>query len=902
MNVYEALGIKEVPERILLIDGHSALFRSFYALPALSTSKGEPVNALYGFLRTLLMALREYPSRYVAVAFDTEGKTVRHETFAEYKATRKPMPDALAQQLPKVKPLLSAFGIPYIECPGYEADDIMATLAKRAEERGIPALLLTGDKDMAQLVSDKVFLLRPGRKPTDRLVLVDRNGVVELFGVKPEQIVDLLALEGDSIDNVPGVPGVGEKTAVELLREFGTLEAVLNSAVHIRNKRVAQALLAHRDSALLSRELVRLREAPLSLALEDCLPRDIDPAELRRALEELEFKTILAELRLKEGEAPKPAYEVVLTEEAFEKLLEKLSCAEEFALDLETTSEDPLSAQIVGIAVSFAPYHAYYIPVGHRYSGAPTQLPLDYVLSRLRPLLSADRPKKIGQNLKYDLQVLLNYGIEVKGVIFDSMIAHWLLYPDAPSHSLETIAREELGVQVQTYKELLAQGGEREIREVPVERAARYSGEDAEMVMRLRAPLTKKLAEAQLLSLFSDLEIPLIEVLLWMERRGVLLDVEELRAQGKELEILLEKIREELFSLAGCEFNPNSTVQVREILYERLKLPVLEKTKTGPSTDAQVLRDLAQYHEFPAKLIAYRELEKLRNTYIEKLPHYVHPKTGRIHTSFNQTGTATGRLSSSEPNLQNIPAKTEVGVDIRRAFIAPPGKVLLGADYSQIELRVLAHFSGDEALIEAFQRGEDLHRRTAAIIFGVPPEAVDSRMRTIAKRVNFGIIYGITPYGLARDQGIPQEEAKALIERFFQAYPKVAAFVERLVEEAKNTGYAKTLLGRKRPLPGLRNPERRGIGQERRNAINTPIQGTAADLMKLAMLRIHRAWKEGRLPAEMILQIHDELIFEVEESQVEMAGKIVRELMEGVWELRVPLKVDLKVGRNWGEL
>jgi DNA polymerase-1 len=902
MNIYDALGIKEVPERILLIDGHSALFRSFYALPALATSKGEPVNAIYGFLRTILMALREYPSRYVAVAFDTEGKTVRHETFAEYKATRKPMPDALAQQLPKVKPLLSALGIPYLECPGYEADDIMATLAKRAEAEGIPALLLTGDKDMAQLVSEKILLLRPGRKPTDRLVLVDQSGVEELFGVKPEQIVDLLALEGDSIDNVPGVPGVGEKTAVELLKAYGSLEGVLNAAPHIRNKRVAQALLEHRDSALLSRELVKLREAPLPLGPKDCVAREIDPEELRKVLEELEFKSILAELKLEEKKPQEPRYELVLTEEAFSQVLEKISSAEEFALDLETTSEDPLSAEIVGIALSVEPYHGYYIPVAHRYRGAPEQLSLERVLAALKPILTAEKPKKIGQNLKYDLQVLLNYGIEVRGVAFDAMIAHWLLWPDAPSHSLETIAREELGVQVQTYRELLAQGGEKEIREVPVERAARYSGEDAEMVMRLRAPLTRKLQEAELLGLFQDLEIPLIEVLLWMERRGVLLDVDELRAQGKELEILLEKTREELFALAGGPFNPNSTPQVREILYERLKLPVLEKTKTGPSTDAQVLRDLAQYHEFPAKLIAYRELEKLRNTYIEKLPLYVHPKTGRVHTSFNQTGTATGRLSSSEPNLQNIPAKTEVGVDIRRAFVAPPGKVLLGADYSQIELRVLAHLSGDEALIEAFQRGEDLHRRTAATLFGVPLEAVDSRMRTIAKRVNFGIIYGITPYGLSRDQGIPQEEAKALIEKFFQAYPKVAEFVEKLVEEASRTGYAKTLLGRKRPLPGLKNPERRGIGQDRRNAINTPIQGTAADLMKLAMLRVHRAWKDGKLPAEMILQIHDELVFEVREEDVEEAGKTVRELMEGVWELRVPLKVDVKVGRHWGEL
>lgn len=902
MNIYQALGIGEIPERLLLIDGHSALFRSFYALPALSTSQGEPVNALYGFLRTLLMALREYPARYVAVAFDTEGKTVRHEIFAVYKATRKPMPQALAQQLPKVKPLLSELGITYVECPGYEADDVMATLAKRAAEAGIPALLLTGDKDMAQLVSEKIFLLRPGRKPTDRLMLVDKKGVVELFGVRPEQIVDLLALEGDSVDNVPGVPGVGEKTAVELLQEFGSLENILNAAPRIRNKRVAQALVTHRDSALLSRELVKLQETPIPLTPKDCVPRVIDPLKLSQLLEELEFKSILAELKLGEKQAPKAEYTPILTKAAFDELVGKISQAEEFALDLETTSEDPLSAEIVGIALSLEPYRGYYIPVGHRYAGAPPQLPLDHVLSRLAPILSAERPRKLGQNLKYDLQVLRNYGIEVRGVAFDAMIAHWLLHPDAPSHSLETIAREELGVQVQTYKELLAQGGEGGIQEVPVERATRYSAEDAEMVVRLRPSLTKKLVASELLRLFEDLEIPLIEVLLAMERRGVLLDVEELRAQGKELEILLERTKEELFALAGCTFNPNSTPQVREILYERLKLPVLERTKTGPSTDAQVLRDLARYHEFPAKLIAYRELEKLRNTYIEKLPLHIHPKTGRIHTSFNQTGTATGRLSSSEPNLQNIPAKTEAGVDIRRAFVAPPGKVLLGADYSQIELRVLAHMAEDDALLEAFRRGEDLHRRTAAVLFGVPLESVDARMRTIAKRVNFGIIYGITPYGLSRDQGIPQEEAKALIDRFFQAYPKVAEFVERLVEETEAFGYAKTLLGRKRPLPGLRNPERRGIGQDRRNAINTPIQGTAADLVKLAMLRVHQAWKKGELPAEMVLQVHDELVFEVKESQAEPAAALIQKLMEGVYELRVPLKVEVKIGRNWSEI
>lgn len=898
MTVYEALGVMEVPERLLLIDGHSALFRSFYAIPNLTTFRGEPVNAIYGFLRTLLMALREYPSRYVAVAFDAEGKTVRHEAFPQYKATRKPMPEALRKQLPLIKPLLEALGILRLECPGYEADDIMATLSWRAEREGIPVLHLTGDKDMAQLVSDKVFILRPGRKPSDRLQLLDPALVEEKFGVRPEQVVDLLALAGDSVDNVPGVKGVGGKTAVELLREFGTLERALAEADRVP-KKWAKSLRDQQGSALLSRELVALREVPLPLGPTECAPRPIRPKDLKRILEELEFRSILAELKLAEAEGPKPNYEPILTEEALSRLLQKLGESEEFALDLETTSEDPLSAEIVGIAVAVEPYHGYYIPVGHCYPGAPPQLPLPQVLARLRPLLEAEHPKKIGQNLKYDLQVLQGYGVWAQGVAFDSMLAHWLLRPDAPSHGLPVIAKE-LGIKVQTYQELLEASGEKQIREVPVERATRYSGEDAEVVLRLREPLTRRLRENELIPLFSEVEIPLIEVLLWMERRGVLLDVDVLREQGALLGIMLERAREDLFALAGGPFNPNSTTQVREVLYRRLRLPVIAKTKTGPSTDAQVLRDLAAYHEFPGSLLAYRELEKLRNTYIEKLPAHVHPKTGRVHTSFNQTGTATGRLSSSEPNLQNIPARTEVGVDIRRAFVAPPGRLLLGADYSQIELRILAHLSGDESLIEAFLLGEDLHRRTAATLFGVSPEAVDHRMRATAKRVNFGIIYGITPYGLSRDLGIPEEEAKALIDRFFQAYPKVAKFVEGLFEEARRQGYARTILGRRRPLPGPKNPRRSGA--DRRNAINSPIQGSAADIMKLAMLGTHRLWRAGALPADMILQIHDELVFEVDEAQAQDALRTVKEVMEGVWTLRVPLRVDARLGRNLSEL
>jgi DNA polymerase-1 len=898
VNLYQALGIEEVPERLLLVDGHSAIFRSFYAIPELTTSTGEPVNAVYGFLRTLFAALREYPARYLAVAFDAGGVTVRHREFAEYKATRREMPELLTVQLPRVKELLACFGIPCLEQPGYEADDIMATLARLAEAAGIETLLLTGDKDMAQLVSDKVFLLRPSRKPGEGLTLLDRKGVEEKFGVPPEQIVDLLALVGDSSDNVPGVRGIGDKTAKKLLSEYGSLEGVLAAAEKIPNKRAAKALREHREEALLSRELVRLRQVDLDVDLAALQPREIDVDELVRLLEEIEFKSILAELKLRES--PKLSFRVITDRAELEALVARLREVEEFSLDLETTGPDPHSAEIVGIALAWEPYRGYYIPVGHL--GGGEQLPLEEVLARLRPLLEAECPRVIGQNIKYDLEVLARYGIELSGIAFDAMVAHWLLYPNAPSHALEVIVREELGEKVQSYKELLAEGGEGEMREVPLARAGRYAAEDAEVVCRLRAPLTEKLRQQELLPLFQEVEIPLIRVLAWMERRGVLLDVEALRQQGKELEIMLEKLRQELFALAGGPFNPGSVPQVREVLYSRLKLPVLAKTKTGPSTDAQVLRELSALHELPAKLIAYRELEKLRNTYIEKLPQYVNPRTGRVHTSFNQTGTATGRLSSSEPNLQNIPARHEVGVDIRRAFVAPPGKLFLAADYSQIELRVLAHLSGDENLIEAFKSGEDLHRRTAAEIFGVRPEAVDSRMRTVAKRVNFGIVYGISPYGLARDLGISQEEAKEFIQRFFTAYPKVREFVDRMVREAKERGYALTLLGRRRPLPGLSSEDKSRQGYERRNAINTPIQGSAADLMKLAMLEVHRRWERGELAAEMVLQIHDELIFEVEEGGAEQAEEVVREAMEGVWELAVPLRVDIKLGRHWGEL
>jgi len=896
MNLLQALGIEDVPERLLVIDAYSALYRSFHALPELATSHGEPVQAVYGLLKTLLMAVRQYPSRYLAVAFDSSEPTVRHEAFADYKATRVEMPDALARQLPRAKELLDALGIARLQIPRYEADDIMAELVRQARQAGVETLLLTGDKDMAQVVGAGVKLLRPGRRPTDRLQLMDASGVEERFGVPPERMVDLLALVGDSSDNIPGVRGVGEKGARDLLARYGSLEKALDSAPSHPNRRVAQALIEGRESALLSKELVRLQLPELDRTVYELELGEWETESVYRQLHELEFKTILAELGV---DAPAPALEsaVVSDEQGLAALVEELTRVDGFALDLETTSPEPLSARLVGLAVAIRGGAGWYVPVGHETDDP--QLSPQHVLEALRPVLEGERPQIWGQNLKYDMQVLARYGVHLRGVSFDSMLAHWLLNPDAPSHGLEAIARDELGETVMSYRELV--GKEQSIAHVPTTRVAGYAVGDAEVVCRLRAPLLEQLRAAELEGLLSDVELPLIDVLACMERTGIPLDVDELRRQGAELESMLDRLRQELFALAGGEFNPGSVPQVREVLYERLKLPVISRTKTGPSTDAHVLRELAVRHELPAKLIAYRELEKLRNTYIEKLPTHVRPESGRVHTSFNQTGTATGRLSSSDPNLQNIPSRHQVGVDIRRAFVAPQGKAFLAADYSQVELRVLAHFSGDQALQEDFRRGEDLHRRTAARLFGVNEDQVDDRMRAQAKRVNFGIVYGISPYGLARDLGLSQEQAKGLIDRFFGAYPSVKQYLDRLVAQGKQRGYATTLLGRRRQLSGSR-ADRRVRGYDERNAVNTPIQGSAADVMKLAMLELHALSKRGQLPGDMVLQVHDSLVFEVEGGEVDRVGKQVQRTMEGVVELDVPLDVEIKVGRSWGDL
>jgi DNA polymerase-1 len=914
MPTYEE--ILRIPDRldegrVLLFDGHSHAYRAFYGIPDLTTRTGRPVNAVYGFWRILLRTLRDYPSAYVAVVFDAGGDTFRHELYPEYKANRKPMPEELATQFPLIERLLATLGIATLSVPGVEADDVLASISLQAVKRDLTCLIATSDKDMAQVVSDRIFLLRPGGRGVDSShQLLDPAGVVAKYGVPPEQIADLLSLVGDTSDNVPGVPGVGDKTAVRLLQQFGSLEAALDSAGEVSNRRVASGLENHREDAELARRLIRLRsDVELDEIPAVCRLRGIDLDGLARVLTEMEFASVLSELGLEpiatvDRPSPEPerpvTYYTVLERDALATLAAELQEAEIVSLDLETTSLDPMEARIVGIALSLEPCVGYYVPIGHEGLDAPAQLPLADVVDALRPIIEGDTPGIIGQNLKYDLIVLRRHGVNPSRIAFDSMIASHLVHPEERRHNLEQIAMTYLGHSMLTYEEVAGKDGS--FAAVPIDRATEYAAEDAEIVQRLYPPLVRDLSEGNLTRLFHDVEIPLVPVLARMEEHGILVDGDVLRAQGDELRTELQIVESDLMDLAGGPFNPNSPKQVGEILFERFGLPVIDRTKTGPSTSARVLSILAEQHPFPGKLLAHRELKKLLTTYIDQLPKAIHPSTGRIHTSFHQTATATGRLSSSEPNLQNIPTRTEIGGRIRAAFVAPAGSSLVAADYSQIELRLLAHFSEDERLIEAFHAGLDLHRLTASVVFGLPEEQVPDQLRDAAKRINFGILYGISPFGLARELGIPQSEAKGYIDRFFSAYPGAKEYIDRVIERATETGYAETILGRRRPLGYLasRNVARRNF--DRRNAINTPIQGSAADLIKLAMIEIDR-WIEDRHAAfKMILQIHDELVFEIEERSVAEATAVIVETMEGVLPLRVPLSVKVASGSDWSQI
>ncbi len=916
MSTYEEILRLPSPQdesRVLLFDGHSHIYRAYYAIRDLSTPNGRPINAVFGFWKTLLHAFRDYPSVYAAVVLDAGGRTFRHDLYGEYKATRKPMPEDLSAQMPIIVDLLGILGIPVVSLAGVEADDVLATLAGHASAEGLRCLISTSDKDMAQVVNERVALVRPtGRGADAEGQVLDPDGVRRTYGVSPDQIVDFLAMVGDTSDNVPGVPGVGEKTAVELLRQFGSLDNLLASLDLVRNVRIREKLRENEAVARRAQELIRLRtDLPTAGVREVCSLRGVDVASLASFFADVGFRSALEELRLNvprpAPEAPRPAaaapvldYRCVLDETGLAEVTAALAGAERFALDLETTGLDPMDAEIVGIAVSPAPLLGYYIPVGHDALGAPPQLAVDRVLEALRPFIEAEAPAIIGQNLKYDITILERYGVHPSGVAFDSMIASHLVRPEERRHNLDEIARAVLGYETVTYEQVAGKNGA--FAAVPVDQATRYAAEDAEVVQRLYGPLSAALREVGAARLFETVEVPLVSVLARMERNGILVDCGELAAQGDEIRKELAIVEFDLFDIAGGPFNPNSPKQVAEILFDRLRLPVRTRTKSGPSTSADVLAELAVQHPLPGKLIVHRELRKLLSTYIEQLPKAVNRRTGRIHTSFHQTSTATGRLSSSDPNLQNIPTRTEIGGRIRQAFVAPAGCVLVGADYSQIELRLLGHLSGDSELRKAFESGADLHRVTASRVFGVSEDLVTAAQRDAAKRINFGILYGISPFGLAKELGTSQTEAKAYIDRFFATYPDAHAYIETLIQRATECGYAETLLGRRRPLRDLGSKDASRRNFDRRNAVNTPIQGSAADLIKLAMIDIDRKIRDARWPAKMLLQIHDELVFEVEESAgSEVSGEIER-AMRDVLELRVPLEVKMSVGRHWGEI
>lgn len=882
------------PRRLYLIDGSSYIYRAYFAIRHLSNSKGFATNAVFGFINMLLKVVREHAPDHLAVIFDAKGPTFRKEIYPEYKANRAKMPEDLVPQIPIIKEVVRAFNMPAIEKAGYEADDIIATLAKKFAAEGLEITVVTGDKDLMQIVSDRIRLLDTMKDKVSGL-----EEVAERFGGTPDKVIEVQALAGDSSDNIPGVPGIGEKTAVKLIREFGTLENLLAHSAEVKGK-MGEKLREFAEQALLSKRLATLVEdLPLELDYSSFALSEPNREALTALLKELEFHKLIQEFST-ESRADGTGYRGVLDAAGLDELTAELRRAGRFAFDTETTSLNAVQADLVGLSFSVRAGEAWYIPVGHRYLGAPEQLDCQRVLDKLRPLLEGPELFKIGQNLKYDLLVLRRAGIEVKGPFFDTMIASYLAQPAAKSHGMDALASELLGHKTVSYSEVTGSGRNRiGFEEVAVEKAIHYAAEDADITLRLAAALDPKLDETEQRSLFAEVEMPLVEVLTAMEWAGIRIDSAFLGALSKEMEGKLAMLEREIHELAGGPFNIASPKQLGEVLFERLNLPKGRKTKTGWSTDVEVLSALAEQNPVAARILEHRSLAKLKNTYCDALPKLVNPDTGRIHTSFNQAVTATGRLSSSEPNLQNIPIRSEEGGRIREAFIPAEGNVLLAADYSQIELRILAHLADEAVLKESFARGEDIHKRTASEVFGVFPEMVTVEMRRQAKTINFGVIYGMGAFSLGKDLGIPTREAQVFIDNYFARYPGIKTFMESKKEEARAKQYVTTLLGRRCAVPEISSSNGAIRAYAERNAINYPIQGSAADIVKIAMVRIHRRLAEEGLKTRMVLQVHDELVFDVPEVELEKARELVRSEMEGALALSVPLLVDIGVGGNW---
>jgi DNA polymerase-1 len=890
---------------VYVVDAHSLIFQVFHALPEMTSPVGEPVNAVFGFARDMLYLLEEKQPDYLVCAFDSPGLTFRHELFSEYKIQREPMPEELRPQIPAIRRLLEAMGIPVLECPSYEADDIVATVARRTESLGGQCYIVSGDKDCRQLLSEsvKIYNLRKDE-------LFDRESLEQHWGIRPEQVVDFQAMVGDPVDNVPGIPLIGPKIASQLLGQFGTLEAVFEHAHEVAGTKRRQNLLEGRRQALASRTLVRLDDqVPVELDWKAARVGALDRGRVGELFREFGFRSLAEKFSDPQtGKAAPPwkaDYQTVQSIDQLARLVDEMLRQSCISVDTETTHINPRRAELVGISLAWREGEAYYIPL--RAPEGDVCLDSEAVLTMLRPVLEDARVEKVGQNLKYDMVVLRGAGVQLQGVTFDTMVASYLLDAGQRNHNLDELARRYLGHTTIKIGQLIGTGkSQKRMDEVLVQRVTEYACEDADVALRLVPILRSRLGEEQLGELFSELEVPLIEVLAEMEFHGIRVDVARLAELSSQYSERMDALEQEIYRLGGGPFNIASPRQMAQVLFGRLKLPVLKRTKTGPSTDADVLEELAALDELPAKLIEYRQYAKLKGTYVDALPALVHRQTGRIHTSFNQVVAATGRLSSADPNLQNIPVRTSTSREIRSAFLPREDDWrLVAADYSQIELRVLAHFSGDAALLAAFAEDQDIHARVASEVYRVPLAQVTGPMRRHAKAINFGIIYGQSPFGLAKGLGIEKQEAAAFIDAYFNQYPGVHEFFETILAQCRQNGYVTTILGRRRKVQGVRDSSHRGDSRQRnlpeRTAINTVIQGSAADLIKQAMINVYRRLRREACQARMLLQIHDELVFETPQSQVNALSELAVAEMTGVGPLSVPLKVDVKSGTNWAE-
>ena len=884
---------------VYLVDGTSYIHRAYHAIRNLANSRGFPTNASFGFTKMVLKLLADKAPEYLAIAFDPKGPTFRHKIYADYKANRPPMPDDMAAQIPVIKSIVKNLNIKTMEKQGYEADDIIGTLARLCEEKGFKVVMVTGDKDFRQLITPNTLMW-----DTMKDAVTDQTSLKETYGFEPEKFIDVMGLSGDTTDNIPGVPGVGEKTAVDLIREFGSFENVFAHVEAITKKKLKENLQRFQDTAVLSKKLVTIdRFVPVEEHIDQFKVGEPNGDKLAEIFREQEFRGLWDQFAARsEGSED---YSLCLSKASLRALVKQIRETGMVSIDTETTSTNPLQAKLVGVSFSCEEGKATYLPLAHLYLGAPSQITWPEALEILRNVLEDRQILKVGQNIKYDAEVLKQHGVRLEGIHFDTMIASYVINPGLRQHNLDYLAQHYLNHKMISYHDVVGKGKNAcNFSEIDVERAMAYSCEDADITLRLWRILDKKLKSDKNEALFYNLEMKLLPVLMDMEMTGIRIDSAFFQQMSIRFAGLMRDMEREIFDEAGMEFNINSPQQLGAVLFEKLQLPVQKKTaKTKRySTDVKVLKSLCAFpHKIPRLLIRYRTLSKLKSTYLDALIKMVNPSTGRVHTSYNQTVAATGRLSSSDPNLQNIPIRGEEGREIRKGFVAEDGHYLMSADYSQVELRIFAHYSKDEAFIKAFKRNEDIHTRTASEILAAENGAVTSEMRRIAKAINFGIIYGMGPQKLSEELGIELKTAKSYISAYYDRYQGVVRFKEEMIDHAQKRGYVTTLFNRRRYLPDIKHNNTRIRSEAERMAINTPIQGTAADLIKMAMIKIHRRLSQNGFRTKMLLQVHDELVFEVPEGELDTVISMVREEMEGVYPLRVPLKVDINKGRNWDE-